>query len=120
MAPTRCWTLLSEPTLLQFARNPAQPITESRRAAQSLQIPSSLQPAKGVAISPSQQQHTQEEGEQSSNMADAAQNLSTVPDDLAVEPTLKDVFMGVSKSNATLDTLSTHVGKVQADISFIR
>lgn len=38
----------------------------------------------------------------------------------AAEPTLADVLMAVNQCNSTLATLSTHVGKVQADISFIR
>lgn len=37
-----------------------------------------------------------------------------------VDPIIKDVFLAVTKCNTTLATLTTHVGKVQMDISFIR
>lgn len=43
--------------------------------------------------------------------------MSGIPE---AEPTIKDVFLAVTKSNTTLTTLLEHVGKVQAGISFIR
>lgn len=65
---------------------------------------------------------------QSPSLAAAGLSVSEVPAPSpqpdcvspAAEPTLADVLLAVNKCNCTLATLSTHVGKVQADISFIR
>lgn len=82
--------------------------------------PSSPQ-AAGAASSPSSQQHcVQQEGEHPPDMTDISQSPTTVPGCSTEEPTIKDVLLAVNRSNDTLATLSVHVGKVQADISFIR
>lgn len=106
--------------LQQFARTSAGVTPGGKKAQQGHMSPSSPQ-SDGAASIPSPQQHcAQQEGEYSSELADISQNCTVMPGCTTEEPTIKDVFLAVNRSNETLATLSTHVGKVQADISFIR
>lgn len=117
-APASCAGVAT--LLKKFARSTS---VTSKAWYSTIQYPQShtqLQKADGAENSYTQQQSKLENEMEVSSVEGTAQSLTPMPRCSTEEPTIKVVFLAVTKSNTTLTVLAVHVGKIQADISFIR